>query len=321
MKAGIVTCLAAAAAILIASSAQAAYPERPITVVVPWGAGGGTDAVARILGALMEKDLGQPINVVNRTGGSGVVGHHAIASAAPDGYTIGILTIEIGMMHHVKLTELTGASYTPIGLVNGDPAAVQVRADAPYKSLKDLVAAIKANPGKLKGSGTGVGGIWQLAMAGLLQDMKIDPAALAWVPSNGAAPGLNELMAGAIDVVPCSLPEARALIEAGKVRSLAVMDARPAALFPDVPTVKQATGSGWTLVGWRGVGGPKGLPAAIQQRLVASLKKAHDSKEFRDFMQARGYAVLWAGPQDFARFMAKSDADLGAVMKATGIAK
>ena len=310
-----------AAASLFTAPLEAAYPERPITVVVPWGAGGGTDAVARILAALMEKDLGQPVNVVNRTGGSGVVGHHAIASAPADGYTIGILTIEIGMMHHMKLTELTGASYTPLALVNGDPAAVQVRADAPYKDLAELVAAIRANPGKLKGSGTGQGGIWQLAIAGLLQDLKVNPAALAWVPSNGAAPGLQDLVAGGVEVVPCSLPEARALIEAGKVRSLAIMDARPSALFPKVPTVKQATGSGWTLVGWRGVGAPKGLATDVQQRLVAALKKAHDSREFRDFMQNRGYAPLWAGPQEFARFMAKSDADLGAVMKATGIAK
>ncbi|HEX2544166.1 MAG TPA: tripartite tricarboxylate transporter substrate binding protein, partial [Ramlibacter sp.] len=167
------------------------YPTRPITLIVPWGAGGGTDATARILGSLMEKELGQPVNVVNRTGGSGVVGHAAIASAPPDGYTIGLATVEIGMMHWQGLTELTGASYTPIGLVNADPAGIQVRADAPYKTVQDLLAAIKANPGKFKASGTGQGGIWHLALAGLLRDQKIDPASVPWVPSNGAAPGLQ----------------------------------------------------------------------------------------------------------------------------------
>src|SRR5438046_2077305 len=106
-----------------------AYPARPVTVIVPWGAGGGTDATARIIAALLEKDLGQPINVVNRTGGSGVVGHQAIASAAPDGYTIGLITVEISMMHWQGLTDLSGVSYTPIGLVNMDPAGVNVRAD------------------------------------------------------------------------------------------------------------------------------------------------------------------------------------------------
>ena len=130
---------------------------------MPWGAGGGTDATARIIGSLLEKELGQPVNVVNRTGGSGVVGHAAIASAAPDGYTIGLATVEIGMMHWQGLTELTGARTRRSALVNADPAGIQVRADAPYKNVSDLLAAIKANPGKFKASGTGQGGIWHLA--------------------------------------------------------------------------------------------------------------------------------------------------------------
>ena len=95
--------------------ALAAYPERPIQLIVPWAAGGGTDATARIIGTLLEKELGQPVTVVNRTGGSGVVGHSAIAGAPPDGYTIGIITVEIGMMHWQGLTDLTGASFTPLG--------------------------------------------------------------------------------------------------------------------------------------------------------------------------------------------------------------
>jgi tripartite-type tricarboxylate transporter receptor subunit TctC len=130
--------LAAAWLILAAGIASAEYPARPITMIVPWGAGGGTDAVARLLASLLEKDLGQPVNVVNRVGGSGVVGHQAIASATPDGYTIGLLTTEIVMMHHQGLTKLNGAGFTPIGLVNVDPAAIQVHADAPYKTMADL---------------------------------------------------------------------------------------------------------------------------------------------------------------------------------------
>ena len=125
--------LVATPLVLTGQSAQAAYPDRPITLIVPWGAGGGTDATARIIGTLLEKELNQPVNVVNRTGGSGVVGHSAIAQAPPDGYTIGMITVEIGMMHWQGLTELSGASYTPIGLVNADPAGFQVRADSPYK--------------------------------------------------------------------------------------------------------------------------------------------------------------------------------------------
>ena len=122
---------AALFAVAVATPALAQYPNRPITLVVPWGAGGGTDATARILASIMEKELKQPVNVVNRTGGSGVVGHSAIAEAPADGYTIGLITVEIGMMHWQGLTKLTGASYTPLGLVNADPAGLQVRADSP----------------------------------------------------------------------------------------------------------------------------------------------------------------------------------------------
>jgi tripartite-type tricarboxylate transporter receptor subunit TctC len=297
------------------------YPVRPITLIVPWGAGGGTDATARIIGSLMEKDLGQPVNVVNRTGGSGVVGHAAIASAQPDGYTIGLATVEIGMMHWQGLTELTSASYTPIGLVNADPAGVQVRADSPYKTVNELLAAIKANPGKFKASGTGQGGIWHLAIAGLLRDQKIDPAALPWVPSNGAAPGLQDMVAGGIEVAPVSLPEARSLIDAGKVKSLAIMNDKPSALYPNVPTLKAALGSDWTMAAWRGIVAPKGLPAPIRDKLAESVRKVAASKEYNEFMASRGFGVIYASPDDFAKFMVKSNSELGATMKAVGLVK
>src|SRR6185369_4818755 len=126
---------AALLAVFFLGAAQAQYPQRPIQLIVPWGAGGGTDATARIIATLMEKELKQPINVVNRTGGSGVVGHDAIAKSTPDGYTLGLITVEIAMMHHVGLTSLTPADYTAIGLVNADPSGIVVRSDAPYKNV------------------------------------------------------------------------------------------------------------------------------------------------------------------------------------------
>jgi tripartite-type tricarboxylate transporter receptor subunit TctC len=305
-----------------AALAQSAWPNRPITMIVPWGAGGGTDATARIVASLLEKDLGQPVSVVNRVGGSGVVGHQAIASAAPDGYTIGMITVEITMMHHQKLTELNPTSYTPLALMNLDPAGFQVRADSSYKTMNDVIAAIKAAPpGKFKASGTGQGGIWHLALAGMLADLKVDPAAVPWVPSQGAAPGLQDLVAGGVEFVPCSLPEARSLIDAGKVRSLAVMDAKRADLFPAVPTLKEATGSGWATGAWRGIAAPKGLPNDVRVKLEASLKKVWDSKEFKEFMGQRGFGVIWGNGEEFARFMAKGDADMKAVMTAVGIVK
>ena len=198
------------------------YPDRPITMIVPWGAGGGTDAVARMLASLMEKDLGQPVNVVNRTGGSGVVGHSAIASAPADGYTIGMITVEITMMHHQKLTELNATSYTPIALVNLDPAGFQVRADSPYKTMNDVLAAVKANPGKFKASGTGQGGIWHLALAG-------------WpVAGSAGVFRVHRFDAGAADLSGFAAPEAAAtvlVLGSLSVRQLAAPAQADAATF------------------------------------------------------------------------------------------
>jgi tripartite-type tricarboxylate transporter receptor subunit TctC len=313
--------LVALTAAISLSPAHAAWPDRPITLIVPWAAGGGTDATARIVGALMEKELGQPVNVVNRAGGNGAVGHQAIASAPPDGYTLGMLTVEISMMHHQGLTQLTPKSYTPLALMNVDPAAITVSAASPYKTMDELVKAIRANPGKLKASGTGQGGIWHLAIAGMLKDLKMEPSAVPFVPSNGAAPAMLDLAAGGIDIAPVALPEARSLIDAGKARPLAVMANAPAALYPQVPTLKSAIGSDWTMGVWRGIAGPKGLPADVQARMGAVLKKVNESKEFHDFMANRGFGIAYADGPAFGAFMDKGDADMGQTLKALGMAK
>lgn len=317
-------CLAAAAAAVAVSACQrrTEYPVRPITMVVPWAAGGGTDTVARTIATLMERDLGAPVNVVNRTGGSGVVGHQAIASAVPDGYTLGIVTVEIAMMHHQGLTDLTPASFTPLGLVNFDATGIEVRADSPYKSLPELMQAIRTSaPGTFKASGTAQGGIWHLSLYGLLNEQGIAPASVPWVPSASSAAGLLDLMAGGVDIVPVSHPEARSLIDAGRVRSLAVLDGARSALYPDVPTGDEAIGTKWQMGVWRGFGAPKGLPGEIETRLQAALKNAYDSQEFREFMTGRGFGMRWQGPDEFAAFMAASDIQMGEAMRAVGLAK
>lgn len=313
--------LAALSPVVGVGPAFAAYPDRPITLLVPWAAGGGTDATARIIGQILERELGQPVNVVNRTGGNGVVGHDAIASATPDGYTIGLATVEIAMLHWQGLTQRSYKDYTPLALMNLDPAGVQVRQDAAYKTVNDLVEDVKKSPGKFKASGTGQGGIWHLAIAGMLDSLGVDPSSVRWVPSQGAAPGLQDLVAGGVEIVPCSLPEARSLIEAGRVKSLAVMDPARNAAFPNVPTLKEQTGSDWAIGAWRGVVGPKGLPEDVSKKLIAALEKIYNSKDYNDFMSQRGFGVKYAAGDDFLKFWTKSDEDLGAVMKKVGIAK
>ncbi len=313
--------LAALMLVVGGSSALAAYPERPITLIVPWGAGGGTDATGRMIGTLLEAELGQPVNVVNRTGGSGVVGHSAIATAKPDGYTIGVATVEIGMMHWAGLTELTGKDYTPIALYNYDAAGFQVAADSPWETVQDAVDAIKANPGKHKASGTGQGGIWHLALAGMLNTAGIAPDASPWVPSKGAAPGLQELVAGGVDIVTCSIVEAGALIDAGKVKALAVMDTDRNGAFPDVPTLGESAGLDWQMAAWRGLAGPKGMPEEATATLTTAFEKVWKSDEFQEFMKGRGFGLVWKPGAEFSEWMENSDAALGSVMKAVGLAK
>jgi tripartite-type tricarboxylate transporter receptor subunit TctC len=311
----------AVAFILTPGHALAAYPEKPITLIVPWNTGGAADVTGRMIASLLQKELGQPIEVVNRTGGSGVVGLSAIAKAAPDGYTIGVVTVEIGMMHWAGLTELKGTDFTPIALYSYDPAALQVRADAPWKTAKDLLDAVKANSGKYKASGTGTGGIWHLAFAGMLAKAGLDPNAAPWTPSQGPAPGLQDLAAGKVDIVTCSLGEAAALIGAGKVRSLAVMDAQKLDAFPDIPPLKDAAGVDWQMSAWRGIAAPKGLPEDVAARLVAAIEKVTQSQDFIAFMKGHGFGTIWRARADFAKWMADNDATLGATMKAVGNGK
>ncbi len=302
------------------SEAQPKYPSRPIQFICPWGAGGGTDRVARMLAVLLEKDLGQPVTVVNRTGGGGAVGHTAGSTAAPDGHTITIVTVEIVMMHWMGLAKVTYADFKPVALVNVDAAGVNVKADAPWRTLKELLDYAKANPGKLKASGTGKGGIWDLARAGMLKTAGISIDAIPWVPSEGAAPGLQELVAGGVQVVTCSLPEARSMIEAKKVKALGLMAEKRAEIFPDVPTLKEL-GLNWTMGAWRGIGVPKDTPDSIVKVLEKSTEKAVNSPEFKDFMKQNGFGILWKPSSEYGKFMADGDKEMGILMKEVGLVK
>jgi len=296
-------------------------PERAVTYIVPWGAGGGTDANSRMLASLLEQEFGVPFNVVNRTGGNGVVGHTAIATAEPDGYTIGAATVEINMMHWAGLTELDHENISPIALVDIVPASVTVAADSPFDSLQDLVDHVKANPGDLTASGTAQGGIWHLAIAGLLNEQGLDPSAVRWIPSDGAASGMQELMAGGVDMVTVALSEAKTLVEAGELKGLAYMHTERMGALPDVPTTLEALDTEWTLAAFITVSGPEGLPAEIACSYEAAVEKIFQTQEWADFKATRGAEVVYLGIDDLSQMLATSDANLGATMKAIGLAQ
>ncbi len=312
--------LAMSAIVAWPTSGAAGVPSRPVQLICPWAAGGGTDRVARMVAVLLEKELGQPVTVVNRIGGGGAVGHTAGATAAPDGHTLTIVTVELAMMHWMGLTPLTYREFTPVTLVNIDAAGVQVAANSEWKTVKDLLDYVKANPGKAKASGTAKGGIWDLARAGMLKTAGIPVDAMPWVPSTGAATGLQELVAGGVQVVTASLVEGRPLIDAGKVRALANMADERDAAFPNTPTLKEL-GLNWTMGAWRGFALPKNTPADIVAVYEKAMDKVVKSKEFVDFMKAGPFGILYKPSAEFGKFLAEQDQTFGVLMKEAGITK
>ena len=294
------------------------FPGRPITYIVPWSPGGMTDISSRALAAVLQKHLGVAVNVVNRTGGGGVVGHLALSQAAPDGYTIGAMTVEITMMHYLGMTDLTANNFTPLSLVIDNAAALTVKADAPYQTFADLLEALREHPGDLQASGTARGGIWDLARIGFLQEAGMDESAMPWVPSQGAAPALQELIAGGIEVVVASLSEVDGLRRAGEVRPLVVMSDERLPSFPDVPTLKE-NGINWVSSGWVTVSAPAHLPTTIKEKLDAAIKASLTDAEFTQALAAAGSNVRMLQGDALVQFITTADLQHGETMAKAGL--
>lgn len=300
--------------------AMADYPERPITMLVSWAAGGGTDAVARALAAQIEAELGTPVNVVNRTGGAGVVGHTEMVNARADGYTIGLASAELSTYYWSGTAQFTAKDVTPIALVNLDASAFNVGADSEWNDLRAALDAIAAAPaGTYKMSGMAPGAAYHLAFAGLLNAEGINPNNVTVVPSQGAAPGFQELAAGGVQIIPSSLPEAKAMRDAGQVKTLAVLADERLGAFPDVPTVKEAIGRDWAGGTWRGIVAPAGIPDEARDKLLKAVETAWNSDAFQSFMKERGFGVTWRGGDDFGAFLAQQHEQNGEIMGLLGL--
>jgi tripartite-type tricarboxylate transporter receptor subunit TctC len=314
------TLMLTAALTAVGFSASAAWPERPITMIVPWAAGGGTDAVARILAAGLEKELGKPVNVVNRTGGGGVVGHTEMVNAKPDGYTIGLATAEVTTYYWSNTAPFTYEKLTPIALVNFDSAAFNVAANSAWANLRAALDDIRKQPvGHYKLSGMAAGAAYHLAFAGLLQLEGINPKSVAVVPSQGAAPGFQELASGGVQIVPSSLPEGKPMFDAGRVKALAVMSKEKIAAFPAVPTIKEALGKEYEGGTWRGLAAPAGIPAEIAARLVEATEKVANSDAYKTFLAERGFGYAFAKGSAFGEFLTTQHKQNGEIMEALGL--
>lgn len=308
-----------AVAMLFSSSAALAdWPEFPITLIVPSSPGGGTDATARLVATQLEQRLGQPINIVNQGQAGGLVGLTNLFNSHPDGYSIGIF-YNYAHWNVSGQSDITSEKFTPIAQYNLDAPAITVKADSPYTDLKSLLDAIKENPAQFSGACAGAcNGIWNIPVIRLFSEYGIDTSALRLVPTQGAAPGLQDLAAGGVDYAPSSLPEASGLIDAGALRPLAILASERNPTFPDVPTVAEAVGldvSGGT---WRGVAGPAGLPDDVVARLTAEIKAIYDSEEFQSAMSERGFGTEWRSGEDLVVFLKQHEADTAAALEILG---
>lgn len=315
------TALAGALVALVAlPGSGVAFPDRPVTIIVPWAAGGGTDAVVRIFAAGYEQELGVPVNVVNRTGGGGVTGHADIINAEPDGYTLGAASPEITFYETLGQADFGIEDLDLFSRLAVIPAGVTVAADSPYEDLDDLLEAFRAEePGTLSSSGTGVGGSWHVAGAGMLKAAGIDPNAMRWIPSDGGAPALQDVVAGGTTMFTGSPVEAIGLLDAGRVRTIALFTEEPQEAFPDSPTAREQ-GVDWVYENFFALVAPKGIDPERREILYEAAARAHALPDVQANLEERGIVPVWDEPGEFEEYAASFAATAQEILTDLGLA-
>jgi tripartite-type tricarboxylate transporter receptor subunit TctC len=302
----------------VASWAQD-YPTKPVTMIVPFPPGGVADIVGRPLAAMMEKSLKQPVVIVNRTGAGGAVGMAAVAKSVPDGYTIlmglsSISVFPVGDRINGKQPAYEMADFAPIALVTADPTVLVVRADGPYKSVKDFVAAAKANPGKINYSSAGVYSTLHVAMEIFAQAADIK---LFHVPYQGGGPAVTALLGGQVEALASGPAAAIGQIKGGKMRALASWSTERLKLLPDIPTFKEL-GYDAEFYIWSGVFAPVKTPAPVLAKLRAAVREAATSGEFRAAMDKVSTPVSYLDAPEFKKYWDRDAARLKIALEKIG---
>lgn len=299
-----------ATAILLAGamafSAMAAdFPKRPVTIIVPWGAGGGSDIVARSLAKPLEKELGKPIIISNKPGGSGTVGTSFVAHARPDGYTIGLIN-STGLIHQIHYGGLDykKEDLDPLALFLRAPVFLVVNSSSPIQNLDDFIKAAKEKDGKLTLGTAAVGGGTHMAIEPFFDKagIKVQP-----MPFKGGGSGvMTALMGGHIDSAVAHPSEIAGQYKAGNIRILGVLDNERLAGYENVPTFKE---QGYDITGdvWRSFMAPKDTPPEVKEVLVKALENAVKDNEYIEALSKLGDLPTWMGPEDFSKFLDKED--------------
>ena len=304
---------------VFAATVQAAdYPQRPIRLVVPYAAGGSTDTVARIVGARLGERLGQQIVVDNRTGAGTLIGTEIVQHATADGHVLLMATppLAVNPSLYAKVSYAVERDFVAVTNVAGSSNLLVVHPSLPANSVSELVALLKAAPGKYNYGSSGVGGAGHLAMA-LFESMAgVD---VVHVPYKGGAPAVVDLVAGRLTLMMANLTTAQPHIRAGKLRGLGVGKVKRSPLFPEMPTIAEAGVKGYEANNWNGVVAPTGTPRLaierLHQEIVATLKEP----AIADRMARAGLEPVGDTPAEFAQYLKSEAAKWGKLVKSAGI--
>jgi tripartite-type tricarboxylate transporter receptor subunit TctC len=299
--------------------AQGGYPSRPITMVVGFAPGGGTDTVARIVAKKMGDSIGQTVIVENKAGAGGTVATNQVAKSPPDGYTILLGSVgSLAVAPHIiaKLPYDPMRDLAPITMAVEFPNVIVVNGTLPVKTLAEFVQAAKASPGKIGYGSSGIGGIGHLAGALLALTAGID---IVHVPYKGGGPAMQDLLGGQIPSMVATPVTALPHIKAGKIHALATTGAARAALMPDIPTVAESGFPGYEATNWYAYLAPAGTPREIVARLHAELVQALRAPDVRESLDRQGIEARPGTPEELAKYMERELATWGKVVKAARI--
>lgn len=311
---GAAACVAASLAAPVLANT---FPEKPVRLVVPFAPGGGTDLIARTMGAGMSTALGQSVFIENKPGAGTIIGTDLVAKSPPDGYTLVVASFAhaVNPSLMAKLPYAADKAFTPVVLIGRGPNVLVVRADSPYKTVKDIVTAATANPEKLSFASQGNGTSAHLAGEMFTNLAKVK---MTHIPYKGAGPAITDLLGGQVDMMFATSSAVGAFIDSGRLRAVAVTTPERSAALKGVPTVAE-TVPGYAVESWYGLYAPAGTPADVVTKLNAAVKKAVQTDEFRKKIEQEGLAVSAGSPEELDAYVRREEERWRKVVKENNI--